>query len=159
MTNMKERISNVIAWVGFGSVIALVLSFLIFFFDSVRDQPELYAKAISCSELKRTDDGLLAGLYAEVDLNECGNYQSAAVWKYRGEHYGIITASPSYSESPYAIASELPGYTHGTGERILESVVPWALPLWLISAILNYILFGSARLLPWQKVVINEEAR
>jgi hypothetical protein len=35
----------------------------------------------------------------------------------------------------------------------------WGLPLWLISVVLNYILFGSARLLPWKGAVISEETQ
>lgn len=160
MTTMKERISNVIAWVGFSCFVALALSLIIVVVDSAREKPAQMGEELLCADIKRWNNPIITGIYDDiVDLDKCASYgEYVAQWKYRGESYGVTGLFASSVNSISAVAWQIPNYTHGVGEDIADSVVPWALPLWLISIVLNYILFGSARLFPWKKAVISEEA-
>ena len=158
MTTMKERISNVIAWVGFGCLLILPVGVGGLAYDQFREKPRLTGEVQSCREIQRSTSANLKVTYSHlVDLEECSLYNYyAARWSYKGVTFGLTGYRPWLINSlGYGI--DIPGYTHNVGTDVAQSTVPWALPLWLISIVLNYILFGSARLLPWRKVVISEE--
>jgi hypothetical protein len=152
MTTMKERISNVIAWVGFNGFVVMALAFSVSVWDLNRDKPELIEE-VRCED---ADGKKYENLFLEnYQPSDCSSGQLLSKWRYKGAVYGYV----GYSSRLLFAESNIDGYSmHNIGENVAESIVPWALPLWLISIVLNYILFGSARLLPWRKAVINEEA-
>ena len=151
MTTMKERISNVIAWVGFSSFVVMALAFSVFVWDLSRDKPELIAE-VRCED---ADVKKYGNLFLEnYHPSDCSWGKRLSKWQYKGDIYGYV----GYDSSLFFAESNIDGYSmHGIGEPITEGIIPWALPLWLISLVSNYILFGSARLLPWRKAVISEE--
>lgn len=154
MTTMKERISNVIAWVGFICLLISILSAVAVLWDINREKPKLIGQ-VSCeaAEAKNHSNSLFIENYSPSD---CTYGATLYQWEYQDTVYGIVTLGDHGGYLFYADLN-IDGYTHGIVEDIVESIVPWALPLLLISLVLNYILFGSARLLPWRKVVIIEE--
>lgn len=159
MTAMKERISNVIAWLGFGCLLMLPVGIGGLAYDEYKEKPVLIGEVQSCREIQRSTNANLKAAYSYlVDLEKCAMYKYyAAKWSYKGFTFGQ-TGPSSWEVGRLGYGIGIPGYTHNVGTDLAESVIPWALPLWLISIVLSYILFGSARVLPWKKVVFNEEA-
>jgi hypothetical protein len=160
MTTMKERISNVIAWLGFGCLLILPLGFGGLAYDQFSEKPLLIGEVQSCREIQRSTNANLKAAYSHlVDLEECSLYKNyAARWSYKGVTFGL-TADVSWRINRLGYGIDIPGYTHNVGTDLSGLIIPWALPLWLISVVLNYILFGSARLLPWKRAVISEETQ
>lgn len=150
MTTMKERISNVIAWVGFGCLLVMALTVSVLLWDLSREKPELIGE-VRCEEAdKKKYENLFLENYKPSD---CSRNKLLTKWQYKGDVYGYV----GYDSRLLFAQSNIDGYSeHGIGEGITENIIPWALPLWLISLVSNYILFGSARLLPWRKLVISE---
>ena len=155
MAVMKERISNVIAWVGFASLLSVLLAVVLVLWDASREKPKLIGQ-VACkdAEVKKYANYLFIENFTPSD---CMYGATLYRWEYKDAVYGYVSVSDSGSYLYYADAN-IDGYTHSIGEQFADSIVPWALPLWLISFISNYILFGSPRVLPWRKAVINEES-
>jgi hypothetical protein len=159
MTTMRERISNVIAWLGFGCLLILPVGVGGLAYDQFREKPLLIGEVQSCREIQRSTNASLKAAYTHlVDLEECSLYNDyAARWSYKGVTFGL-TDDRAWLINTLRYGIDIPGYTHNVGTDVADLIVPWALPLWLISVIANYILFGSARVLPWRKAVIHEES-
>lgn len=152
MTTMKERISNVIAWAGFSGLAVMALTLIVLVWDLSRDKPELIAE-VRCENADVGYENLFVENYTRSD---CVGGATLYKWEYKGTVYGYVSAGDSGSYLFFA-GSNIDGYTHDVGRKVAETGFPWGLPLWLISAALNYIFFGSARLLPWKRAVISEE--
>ena len=153
MTTMKERIGNVIAWLGFSCLLVLVLAAVVVLWDANREKPKLIGR-VACEdqEIKK-----YANLFTKnYQGYRCKRGATLYKWEYMEAAYGVVSWSNLGGYLDTA-SSNIDGYTHDVGREVAETTVPWASPLWLISLISNYILFGSARLLPWRKAVIREE--
>lgn len=155
MTTMKERLSNVIAWVGFASLLFLLLAAVLVLWDASREKPKLIGQ-VSCedAEVKKYANYLVIENYTPSD---CEYGATLYRWEYKDTVYGYVSLGDRGSYL-FVADTNIDGYRHSIGEKVAESIVPWALPLWLLSLVSNYILFGSARVLPWKKAVVNEEA-
>lgn len=159
MTTMKERIGNVIAWLGFSCLLILSVGVGGLAYDQFREKPVLIGKVLSCKEIQRStmNHRQRIAFRRLVDLESCSYYDEyAARWSYKGFTFAFTDrrASPI---GKLGDSIDIPGYAHNVGTDFAKSIIPWASPLWLISLISNYILFGSARLLPWRNAVISEE--
>jgi len=155
---MKERISNVIAWVGLSCLILSLPATAFMTIDALQTHPKkvLYT---SCAVLEAGGSP-----YDAMQLEQLGvNWRPAStcersggwvhVWSYKGEirwnyYYTVWMDRKEFAEY-------YDDYTSVRFEKYF-SLIKWLLPLWLISIVINYILFGSARLFPWKKAVINE---
>ena len=151
MTTMKERISNVIAWVGFSGFVVTALVLTVLIWDLSRAKPELI-ETVRCED---ADGKKYENLFLEnYHPSDCSSGLLLSKWQYKGAVYGYV----GFNSRLLFAESKIDGYDmHGIGEGLTERAVPWTLPLWLISLVLNYILFGSVRLLPWKKAVISEQ--
>ena len=160
MTTMKERISNVIAWAGFIGLMLSVPLYSLVVIDVTKDHPEkiLYA---GCISLEVSPDPYQLAKLEELGVNwrprsKCEkNGGWIHVWSYKDEIRWNYYDDVSMSRFDFA---DLYSDYHPIRSNDFLDLAQWGLPLWLISVIANYILFGSARLLPWRKAVINEEA-
>ena len=158
MTTMKERISNVIAWAGFSGLAVMALTLIVLVWDLSRDKPELIAE-VRCENADVGYENLFVENYTPSECVEAAWYGGSLFkWEYKDTVYGYVS-SGVLGRFLYFADDNIDGYTHGVGREVAETTVPWALPLWLISAVLNYTLFGSARLLPWKRAVISEETQ
>ena len=154
MAAMKERISNVIAWAGFACLVSVLLAAVLVLWDESREKPKLIGQ-VACedAEVKKYANYLFIENFTPSD---CMYGATLFRWEYKDSVYGYVSLGDRGSYLFYADAN-IDGYRHSIGEELAEIIVPWALPLWLISVIANYILFGSARVLPWKRAVISEE--
>ena len=165
MTTMKERISNVIAWVGFVSLLLVVCSASVHFWYQSIEKPELVLLE-TCQKFDTVEYWNENPLRSEVakkfssesQLKRCkSDFKSIALWYYKGDAV-VLTGSAYQISTLYGVDHRFDGFTYINTAKVVENVHLPALPLWLISTVLNYIFFGSARLLPWKKAVVNEQA-
>lgn len=165
MTSMKERISNVIAWIGFVSILALGSAYSVNFWYESLEKPKLLFST-SC-EVFDTAEWVLENPEAsavakehisEARLRRCkSNSKAIAMWSYEGD-FVVVTGFMFQVGSLMDVDHLFDGFTYVDTDNLVYGLGPIAIPIGLTSIILNYILFGSARLLPWRKAVINEEA-
>lgn len=165
MTAMKERISNVIAWVGFVSLLVVVCSASVHFWYQSIEKPKRVLLE-TCEEFDTPEYWNENTLFAAVVKKYSSDKQLelcklksnwVSMWYYKSDVV-VLTGRQSSIRWLWDVDHKIDGFTYIDTEEIFEFFIPIALPLWLISIVLNYILVGSARLLPWRKAVINEEA-
>jgi len=163
MTTMKERISNVIAWVGFVGMLLVATTVAVGIWYESREKPELVllekCKTFDTAEYWN-ENALFAAVAkkysSETQLERCKEkYNSIAMWYFK-EDVVVLTGPRFDIDSLWYVAKKIDGFTY-VSKSDLRQFFWFGLPLWLISAVLNYILFGSARLLPWKKAVISDQ--
>jgi hypothetical protein len=165
MTTVKERISNVIAWVGFASLLMVVCTSSFHFWYQSLEKPELVLLE-SCEEFDTVEywnsNPLLSAVAkkfsSESQLERCkSDSKYISMWYYKDDVV-VLTGSGYMINSLRSVDEHFDGFIDIDTYEAFDLFIPTTLPLWLISVVLNYILFGSARLLPWKKAVISEEA-
>lgn len=165
MTTMKERISNVIAWVGFVSLLMVVCSASVHFWYESQEKPELLFST-SCEEFDTLEwilenpkaSAVAKEHISEARLRRCiSNSKAIAMWSYEGD-FVVVTGFMFQVSSLMDVDHLFDGFTYVDTGDLVDGLVPIAIPIGLTSIILNYIFFGSARLLPWREMVINEDA-
>lgn len=153
-----------IAWVGFASLLMVVCTSSFHFWYQSLEKPQLVLLE-SCEEFDTVEYWNSNPLYSavakeigsETQLEDCkSDSKYIAMWYYKDD--AVVLTGPAYMiDSIWSVDEKFDGFIDIDTSEVLEFFTPIALPLWLISIIVNYILFGSARLLPWRKVVISEE--
>ena len=75
-------------------------------------------------------------------------------WSYKGEKGWAYTHSQRY----YSARDYVPGYNRPWNDaaRDFDGLASVALPTWIVILVINYIFWGSMRILPWKQVADDD---
>ena len=169
MTTVRQRLSNVLAWVGFACFLFGVVPIAVvtaghFWETKIQEQPSAVTN-VSCnylldaSEQDSDEAKNIANIEKHgLDLERCGTegVDRVGIAIYDGEDYYFYLESyqSTHDYIKQRLAWQDVGYSYKywkNGFRAIEKFFIFIATAWLLSLVLNYIFFGSARFLPWKK--------
>lgn len=169
MTTVRQRLSNVLAWVGFACFLLCVVPIAVitagYIWETViQEQPSAVAN-VSCNYLLdySEQDSDKAKFIAKMekdglDLERCGTegVDRLGIAMYGGEPYYFYLKSYQSTDDyiKQRLAWQDVGYSYRNWKKLFKKFAEglfFIAAAWLLSLVLNYIFFGSARFLPWKK--------
>ena len=169
MTTVRQRLGNVLAWVGFacflfGVVPMVVIAAGYIWETKIQEQPSAVTN-VSCNYLldASEQDSDAAKSIATIekhglDLERCGTegVDRVGIAIYDGEDYYFYLKSYQSTDDyiKQRLAWQDVGYSYRNWKKLFKKFADglfFTAAAWLLSLILNYIFFGSARFLPWKK--------
>jgi len=167
MSTIRQRLGNVIAWVGFAALIFGVLPLTTLFLASVweemiQEQPKIFI--LPCEKIDETLTNFSDLVDAGFDADRCPASREVGYLRYKGvvggaTYRGQANFFYGYDDkiSEHSVKEKLAakgvGYSYRTWSRLYSYFFePTAAlsSLWVLCLILNYIFYGSARVLPWK---------
>jgi hypothetical protein len=150
---VKHRLSNVLAWMGFVALVG-VLPFILMIpgviWEKYQETPVIENNdCYSWRDMANNDNWLISEDAEGFNFDQCeANGGWAVKWSYKGEK------GWAYTNRYYRPKDYLPGYNRPWSDaaRDFDGLFSVALPTWIVILVINYIFWGSMRILPWKKV-------
>ena len=156
---MTARFSNLISWGGFLSLLIVLATVPFIVVEATKEHPEQLVR-IPCiligEDGHQRDTDMIAELNVNVDERKCKAYGDYInIWRYKGEI--TVAYSGSYEGGSRRDFEEINSDYSYSNHRGLDSQFLIFGGSWITALILNYLLVGQARHLPWRPVKAQEK--
>ena len=154
MDGVKQRLGNVLAWIGFVALLG-VLPFILMIpgliWEGNQEEPRIRREScLDWRDIKEPPVYDPLGLYPPgFNYKECRASGLWGVWWEYKDKSGW-----AYTDRYYRPQDYVPGYNRPWSDaaRDFDGLFSVALPTWIVILVINYIFWGSMRILPWKKV-------
>ncbi|UZP74954.1 hypothetical protein E0F26_09500 [Candidatus Paraluminiphilus aquimaris] len=156
---MNERLSNLISLGGFLCLLVILATVPFIVVEAIKEHPEKVVR-IPCNLIGykgyQRDTELIGELGVELNFKKCEGYGGYVnIWRFKGDI--TIAYSDSYGGYSRRDFAEMNSDYSYVNLRAFESQFLIFGGSWIAAFILNYLLVGQARLLPWRRVKAIEE--
>ena len=153
MDGVKHRLGNVLAWMGFVALLG-VLPFILMIpgliWEGNQEEPVTERNdCYSWRDMVNNDNWLISEDAEGFNFDQCeANGGWAVRWSYKGDK------GWAYTDRYYRPQDSVPGYNRPWTDaaRDFDGLFSVALPTWIVILLINYIFWGSMRILPWKKI-------